>query len=82
MLKIYCKLCGSEVESHPSQLRTCSCKNAQLKDNVISGYDLSKIEIISNSNKSQKTSIFSQKDLEYQENRRKRKVSKLTYEIR
>lgn len=84
MLKIYCKICGSEVESHPTQLRTCICKNAKVKDDLIFGDDLTKIQIVSNTNSNKKKihSVFSDQELEFQENRRKRKVRKLSYEVK
>jgi len=51
-------------------------------DNKVGAVDLSLVVIINSPKEKIKSSIFSKEDLEYQEERRKRKVRKLDFEVR
>lgn len=83
MLIIRCKNCEKQLEEHPSQLRSCQCTNlTSIRGGHISGVDLSLVEIVSGTNQFSQETILTKKDLEYQEARRKRKVTKLDFEIR
>jgi len=48
----------------------------------VSALDLSKVVLINSENNLKNTGILTKGDLEYQENRRKRKVRKLNFEIK
>lgn len=84
MLVVRCKNCGKVLEEHPVKLRCCQCPNlTSIRGGNISGLDLSLVEIISGAKfKRQDQSTLTKQDLEYQEQRRQRKVRKLDFEIR
>ena len=82
MLKIRCKSCGKELEGHPTQMRSCQCPNfTSIRGTNISGKNLSLVEIIQNP-REKKQPLLSRQDMEFQEQRRKRKVKKLDFEIK
>jgi hypothetical protein len=83
MLKIRCKNCNIELESHDTKTKCCGCDNlTTIKGEKITALDLSLVELINTNPKKSSKSIFSREDLEYQEARRNRKVKKLDFEIR
>lgn len=84
MLKILCKACNTELISHPTQARSCGCLNmTMVLNDRITANDLSLVQIISGvENKKSSTNLLSAEDLAFQEERRKRKVRKLDYEVR
>jgi hypothetical protein len=83
MLKIICKSCNKELESHPSKFKCCGCENmVVIKNDKISAKDLSLVEIIEKDSVSKKGNILSKKDIEWQEKRKNRKVVKLEFEVR
>jgi hypothetical protein len=86
MLKIRCKRCNVELESHPTKTKCCGCENmTTVRDDKITALDLTLVEMISNTTKKQKqieSSFFTPSELEYQESRRNRKVRKMEFEIR
>jgi hypothetical protein len=84
MLTIICKVCNTELTSHPTQAHSCGCSNAtMILNDKISANDLSRVQIISGipTNKS-KNSILSSEDLAFQEQRKQRKVRKLEFDVR
>jgi len=83
MLIIRCKNCGKVLEEHPSQLKSCRCPNlTAIRGGNISGIDLSLIEIVTGSKPMTQKSLLSKQDLEFQEQRRQRKVRRLDFEVR
>ena len=83
MLKIRCKNCNKELESHPVKFKCCGCENMTLiKNDKISAKDLSLVEIIEKDSLSKKSNLLSKKDIEWQEKRKNRKVVKLEFEVR
>lgn len=84
MLKILCKACNTELISHPTQAKSCGCSNmTMVLSDRITANDLSLVQIVSGVQQ-QKVSegVLSPQDLAFQEERRKRKVRKLEFEIR
>ncbi len=82
MLKIRCRSCNKELESHPTQTRCCGCSNmTTITGDNISARDMSKVIMLNNNITKEKNSLTSQ-DLQWQEERRKRKVRRLDYEVR
>ena len=82
MLRIRCKNCNKELESHPTQTRCCGCSNmTTITGDNISARDMSKV-IMLNSNVTKEKNNLTSQDLQWQEERRKRKVRKLDFEIR
>ena len=83
MILIRCRLCGTELEAHPSKTRCCGCPNiASLTGDKISAVDLSEVVLLNTEKNIKKQPLLSNADLKYQEERRKRKVRKLDFEVR
>ena len=82
MLLIRCKNCNKQLESHPTKTRSCQCENlTSIRGTSISAKNLSLVEIIQNYQEIQQP-ILSKKDLEFQEQRKQRKVRRLEFEER
>ena len=86
MLVVQCKDCRAEITSHETQAKSCGCPNMMtVKGDSVSAVDLSHVIMIQSNNKEKESkheSLFSPQELQYQEERRKRKVRKLDFEIR
>jgi hypothetical protein len=83
MLKIRCKDCNVELTAHPTQTRCCGCANMMTVCNdKVTALDLARIVMVESSQGNQKSKVFSDEDLAFQEARRQRKVRKLDFEIR
>ena len=85
MLVVRCRECNKEISSHETQARSCGCSNmTTVKGDSVTAVDLSKVLMIQSSNKKQSknTNVLSPQDLNWQAERRKRKVRKLDFEIR
>ena len=83
MLSIRCKECGREVSGHPTQARSCGCPNmATVKGDSITAVDLNKVVMLNSVKNREKDNSLTPFDLQWQEDRRKRKVRKLDFEIR
>jgi hypothetical protein len=84
MLKIRCKNCNKELESHPSKTKCCGCDNmTTIKGENITAIDLSLVEIITSSyNRKKSNSILTSEDIAWQEARKNRKVRKMEFEIK
>lgn len=82
MLVVRCKECNKEIVSHPSKMQCCGCSNMMtLRNDTISAVDLSKVIMVNSMEKEKKTLLTNQ-DIAWQEERKKRKVRKLDFEIR
>ena len=84
MLVVRCKDCNKELVSHETQSKSCGCPNMMtVKGDSVSAVDLSHVIMIqSNKKQSKQQSLFSPQELQFQEERRKRKVRKLDFEVR
>jgi len=81
MVKVRCRVCGKEVEGHSHQTRCCGCSNmTTVTGDSITARDMSKV--MSHGHSAKKKDSFTSQDLEWQEQRRKRKVKKLNFEVR
>ena len=81
-IRVRCRSCGKEVKAAAGKSVCCGCENmTTIKGDVISAVDLSKV-IMLNTYTTKKDSGISQEQIEWQEERRKRKVRKLDFEIR
>ena len=77
MIKVRCRDCNSEV----TEGKSCGCPNmVMVKGDVVTALDLTR-SVMVQSNQVDKEGLSSQ-DLQWQEQRRKRKVRKLDFEIR
>ena len=84
MLIVRCKDCSKELSSHGNQTQSCGCPNmTTVKGDSVTAVDLSKVLMVQSAQKeSKQQSLFSPQELQFQEERRKRKVRKLDFEVR
>ena len=83
MIRIKCKICNKELESHPTQSRCCGCSNmTQIIGDKITAVDLSKTMIVKMCVDDKEKDELTSQDLQWQEQRRKRKVRRLDFEVR
>ena len=82
MIKVRCKECGKEVISNSAKSVSCGCPNmTTINGDKLTALDLNNVVMIS-SNQENKPDGLTSQDLQWQEERRKRKVRKLDFEIR
>ena len=78
MIKVRCRDCNREVTDGKS----CGCPNmVTVKGDTLTAVDLTRTIMVSSSNDNTKEGLTSE-DLKWQEQRRKRRVRKLDFEIR
>ena len=78
MIKVRCRDCNKEV----TEGKTCGCPNmVTVKGDTVTAVDLTRTIMVSSSNDNTKEGLTSE-DLKWQEQRRKRKVRKMDFEIR
>ena len=85
MLIVRCKDCSKELSSHGNQTQSCGCPNmTTVKGDSVTAVYLTKVIMIQSSTKkeSKTKDVLTTQDLAFQEERRKRKVRKLDFEIR
>ena len=78
MIKVRCRECNTEV----TEGRSCGCPNmVMVKGDTVTAIDLNRTIMVSSNNDNTEEGLTSQ-DLQWQEQRRKRKVRKMDFEIR
>ena len=84
MLVVRCRDCQKEITSHETKSQSCGCPNMMtVKEDSVTAVDLSRVVMISSdSKKKKKEGVLSDTDLMFQEQRRRRKVRKLDFEIK
>ena len=83
MLSIRCKNCNKEITGNTAKSVSCGCPNmATINGDKISAVDLTKIVMLNNFMDNKKNTYLTNQDLMWQEERKKRKVKKLDFEIR
>ena len=84
MLVVRCRECQTELTGHKTKSQSCGCPNMMtVKGDSVTAIDLSHVVMISSDvKKKQKDGVLSDSDLMFQEERRKRKVRKLDFEIK
>ena len=85
MLVVRCKDCNTEITSHEIQAKSCGCPNMMtVQGDSVTAVDLNRVLMIQSNTKkdSKQQSLFSPQELQFQEERRKRKVRKLDFEVR
>ena len=81
MIVVRCKQCNTEVKSD-SQTKSCGCPNMlTVTGDTFTAVDLTSVVVVRSNQEKQKDGLTSQ-DLAWQEQRRKRKVRKLDFEVR
>jgi len=84
MLVVRCRDCQKEITSHETKSQSCGCPNMMtVKGDSVTAVDLNRVVMISSGTKKKKEEgVLSPQDLSFQEERRKRKVRKLDFEVR
>jgi len=78
MIKVRCRECNTEV----TEGRSCGCPNmVMVKGDTVTAIDLNRTIMVSSGNDNTKIGLTSH-DLQWQEQRRKRKIRKLDFDIR
>tara|TARA_B100000287_G_C20091079_1_gene566490 strand:- start:131 stop:442 length:312 start_codon:yes stop_codon:yes gene_type:complete len=82
MITVRCKQCQTELASK-SKVQVCGCPNRmEIINDKISAADLSKVIIVTTDKHMKSEGVLKPEDLHFQEQRRKRKVKKLKFEVR
>lgn len=82
MIIVRCKECNTELCSN-NKTQVCGCPNMMsVRGDKVSAQDLSKVVMINSDKKKSSDKVLSNQDLAYQEQRRKRKVRKLDFDVR
>ena len=82
MITVRCKECGKELIS-TSKIQFCGCLNQMsVVDNKVGAKDMDKVVMVTNNLERKIDSHFSRSELLYQEERRKRKVRRLDFEVK
>ena len=85
MLVVRCRECQTELTGHKTKSQSCGCPNMMtVKGDSVTAVDLNRVVMISSgvTKKKKKDGVLSDSDLMFQEQRRKRKVRKLDFEIK
>lgn len=76
-------MCNRELEGHPVKTVSCGCSNmTTIRGDKISALDLSMVLMLNSLNATSKKGVLTNEDIAWQEERRKRKVRKLDFEVR
>ena len=82
MVRVRCKKCNVELSSSAKPQR-CGCSNQMiLKDDTVTAVDLGDVVLLKSEDSIKNHGFLTSDDLKYQEERRKRKIRKLTFEER
>ena len=82
MLVVQCKDCKKELVS-TSQSQSCGCPNMMMvKGDSVTAVDLTRVIMLQSDKETRKKNALSPSELAWQEERRKRKVRKLDFEVR
>ena len=82
-IRIRCRSCGKELEGYQNKTVSCGCPNmATIRGDKVSAVDLSEVIMVNSNQPEEKKKFLSQEDILWQEERRKRKVRKLDFEVR
>ena len=85
MLVVRCRECQTELTSHETKSQSCGYPNMMtVKWDSVTAVDLNRVVMISSgvTKKKKKDGVLSDSDLMFQEQRRKRKVRKMDFEIK
>ena len=82
-LRIRCRSCGKELEGAAGKSVCCGCSNmTTIKGDVISANDMSKVVVLNMPSKERDSGVLKPEDIQWQEQRRQRKVRRLDFEVR
>ena len=84
MLIVRCKSCSKEITGQGNHVVSCGGPNmTTVNGDSVTAVDLTKVVMISSYHKNKsKQNVLSDSDIAWQEERRKRKIRKLDFEVR
>ena len=81
-IRVRCRSCGKEVKAAAGNSVCCGCENmTTIKGDVISAVDLGQVIMLNTYSVNEKSGL-STEQIEWQEERSKRKIRKLDFEVR
>ena len=82
MFIVRCKKCNKEIKGGPRP-QSCGCPNMMVvtRDKV-TAVDLNQVVMVKSTKEIKQKGVLSSSDLSFQEERRKRKVRKLDYDVK
>ena len=82
-IKVRCRSCGKEVEGAAGRAVSCGCPNrVTVVGDVVSATDMDKVVMLNSYTSKKEKEGLTDQDLQWQEQRRRRKVRRLDFEIR
>ena len=82
-IKVRCRSCGKEVEGAAGRAVSCGCPNrVTVVGDVVSAVDMDKVVMLNSYGLNKEKEGLTDQDLLWQEQRRRRKVRRLDFEIR
>ena len=82
MITVRCRDCNKEISSS-GPTRSCGCPNmVTIKGDIVTAVDLTRTIMVQSNSKRENSNALSPSELAWQEERRKRKIRKLDFEIR
>ena len=82
-IKVRCRSCGKEVEGAAGRAVSCGCPNrVTIVGDVASAVDMDKVVMLNSYGLNKEKDGLTDQDLQWQEQRRRRKVRRLDFEIR
>ena len=82
-IRVRCRSCNKEVVGTSGKAVSCGCPNmATVVGNVVSAKDMEQLIMLNSYMPKKRKEGLTDQDLQWQEQRRKRKVRRLDFEIR
>tara|TARA_B100000575_G_C22580210_1_gene365860 strand:+ start:284 stop:541 length:258 start_codon:yes stop_codon:yes gene_type:complete len=82
-IKVRCRSCGKEVIGCAGKSVSCGCSNmTSVIGDVVSAKDMDKVVMLNSYGSKKDKEGLTDQDLQWQEQRRRRKVKRLDFEIR
>ena len=82
MFIVRCKKCNKEIKGGP-RTQSCGCPNMMVvTQDKVTAVDLNQVVMVKSTKEIKQKDILSSSDLSFQEERRKRKVRKLDFDVR
>ena len=82
MFIVRCKKCNKEIKGGP-RTQSCGCPNMMVvTQDKVTAVDLNQVVMVKSTKEIKQKGVLSSSDLSFQEERRKRKVRKLDYDVK
>ena len=82
MFIVRCKKCNKEIKGGP-RTQSCGCSNMMVvTQDKVTAVDLNQVVMVKSTKEIKQKDVLSSSDLSFQEERRKRKVRKLDFDVR